>query len=104
MINGAGAAGIACAEHFVLLGARRENSFLCDTKGVVYHGRTEGMNPYKARFAQDTAARALAEVVKDADVLVGLSVKGAFTSAMLKSMAARPIVFAHGQPRSRDHV
>ena len=98
VINGAGAAGIACAEHFVLLGARHENNFLCDTKGVVYQGRTEGMNPYKARFAQNTSARTLAEVVKDADVLVGLSVKGAFTPAMLKSMAARPIVFALANP------
>ena len=98
VINGAGAAGIACAEHFVLLGARHENNFLCDTKGVVYQGRTEGMNSYKARFAQDTPHRTLAEVVKDADVLVGLSVKGAFTPAMLKSMAARPIVFALANP------
>jgi malate dehydrogenase (oxaloacetate-decarboxylating)(NADP+) len=98
VVNGAGASGIACAEHFVLLGARRENVFLCDTKGVIYRGRSEGMNQYKARFAQDTPTRALAELVKDADVLVGLSVKDAFTSAMLKSMAARPIVFAMANP------
>jgi malate dehydrogenase (oxaloacetate-decarboxylating)(NADP+) len=98
VINGAGAAGIACAEHFVLLGARRENIFLTDTKGVVYKGRTEGMNLYKSRFAQDTAARSLAEIAKDADVLVGLSVRGAFTPEMLKSMAARPIVFALANP------
>jgi malate dehydrogenase (oxaloacetate-decarboxylating)(NADP+) len=98
VINGAGAAGIACAEHFVLLGARRENNFLCDTKGVVYKGRTEGMNPYKSRFAQDTLARSLAEIVKDADVLLGVSVKGAFTQEILKSMAARPIVFALANP------
>jgi malate dehydrogenase (oxaloacetate-decarboxylating)(NADP+) len=98
VINGAGAAGIACAEHFVLLGARRENNFLCDTKGVVYKGRTEGMNPYKSRFAQDTLARSLAEIVKDADVLLGVSVKGAFTQKMLKSMAALPIVFALANP------
>jgi malate dehydrogenase (oxaloacetate-decarboxylating)(NADP+) len=98
VINGAGAAGIACAEHFVLLGARRENNFLCDTKGVVYKGRTEGMNPYKSRFAQDTLARSLAEIVKDADVLLGVSVKGAFTQEMLKSMAALPIVFALANP------
>ncbi len=98
VINGAGAAGIACAEHFVLLGARRENNFLCDTKGVVYQGRTEGMNPHKARFAQDTPARSLAELVKDADVLLGVSVRGAFTQEMLKSMAARPIVFAMANP------
>lgn len=98
VINGAGAAGIACAEHFVLLGARRENNFLCDTKGVVYKGRTEGMNPYKSRFAQDTPARSLADVVKGADVLLGVSVQGAFTQLMLKSMAARPIVFALANP------
>jgi malate dehydrogenase (oxaloacetate-decarboxylating)(NADP+) len=98
VVNGAGASGIACAEHFVLLGGRRENIYLCDTKGVVYQGRAEGMNPYKARFAQDTPARALAEVVKGADVLVGLSVKGAFTPAMLKTMAAGPIVFALANP------
>src|SRR5271170_3819072 len=83
VINGAGASGIACAEHFVLLGAKRENIFLCDTKGVVYEGRTDGMNAYKARFVQDTPMRALAEVAKDADALIGLSVKGAFTSAMI---------------------
>jgi malate dehydrogenase (oxaloacetate-decarboxylating)(NADP+) len=98
VVNGAGASGIACAEHFVLLGAKRQNIFLCDTKGVVYRGRTDGMNPYKSRFEQNTAARTLADVVKDADVLVGLSVKGAFTPAMLKSMAARPIVFAMANP------
>jgi malate dehydrogenase (oxaloacetate-decarboxylating)(NADP+) len=98
VVNGAGASGIACAEHFVLLGAKRQNVFLCDTKGVVYRGRTDGMNPYKSRFEQNTAARTLADVVKDADVLVGLSVKGAFTPAMLKSMAARPIVFAMANP------
>ncbi len=98
VINGAGAAGIACAEHFVLLGARRENNFLCDTKGVVYKGRTEGMNPYKSRFMQDTPARSLADVVKGADVLLGVSVQGAFTQQMLKSMAACPIVFALANP------
>jgi malate dehydrogenase (oxaloacetate-decarboxylating)(NADP+) len=98
VINGAGAAGIACAEHFVLLGARRENTFLCDTKGVVYHGRTEGMNVYKARFAQETPLRELDEIVRDADVLVGLSIKGAFSTEMLNSMAARPIVFALANP------
>jgi malate dehydrogenase (oxaloacetate-decarboxylating)(NADP+) len=100
VVNGAGASGIACAEHFALLGAQHENIFLCDTKGVVYQGRAEGMNPYKARFARNTSARTLAEIVKDADVLVGLSVKGAFTTAMLKSMAARPIVFAMANPDS----
>jgi malate dehydrogenase (oxaloacetate-decarboxylating)(NADP+) len=98
VFNGAGASGIACAEHYVHLGVKRENLFMCDTKGVIYKGRTEGMNPYKARFAQDTSERTLSEVVRGADVLIGLSVKGAFTPAMLKSMAARPIVFALANP------
>jgi malate dehydrogenase (oxaloacetate-decarboxylating)(NADP+) len=98
VFNGAGASGIACAEHYVRLGVKRENIFLCDTKGVVYQGRTEGMNPYKQRFAQPTALRTLAEAVKGCDVLVGLSGKGAFTPAMLKSMARRPILFAMANP------
>ncbi len=98
VFNGSGAAGIACAEHYVRLGAKRENIILVDTKGVVYEGRTEGMNPYKARFAQKTASRTLSEAVKDADVFVGLSVKGAFTREMLRTMAARPIVFAMANP------
>lgn len=98
VLNGSGAAGIACAEHYVRLGVKRENITLCDTKGVVYEGRTEGMNPYKARFARNTEWRTLAEAVKGADVLVGLSVKGAFTPEMLQSMAARPIIFAMANP------
>jgi malate dehydrogenase (oxaloacetate-decarboxylating)(NADP+) len=98
VINGAGASGIACAEHYVCLGVKKENIFLCDTKGVVYKGRKEGMNPYKERFAQETSFRTLADVVCDADVLVGLSVKGAFTQAMIKSMAPRPLVFAMANP------
>jgi len=98
VFNGAGASGIACAEHYVRLGVKRENVFLCDTKGLVYEGRTQGMNPYKQRFAHSSKLRTLAEVVEGADVLVGCSVKGAFTTAMLKSMAARPIVFAMANP------
>jgi malate dehydrogenase (oxaloacetate-decarboxylating)(NADP+) len=98
VFNGAGASGIACAEHYVRLGVKRENIFMCDTKGVIYKGRTEGMNRYKERFAQDTPERSLSEVVRGADVLIGLSVKGAFTPAMLKSMAPRPIVFALANP------
>jgi malate dehydrogenase (oxaloacetate-decarboxylating)(NADP+) len=98
VFNGSGAAGIACAEHYICLGVQRENIFLADTKGVVYEGRTEGMNPYKACFAQKTEMRTLADVVKGADVLVGLSVKGAFTQEMLRSMAPRPIVFAMANP------
>ncbi len=98
VFNGAGASGIACAEHYVRLGVKRENIILVDTKGVVYADRTEGMNPYKARFAQPTKLRTLAEAVQGADVLVGLSVKGAFTQDMIRSMAARPIVFAMANP------
>jgi malate dehydrogenase (oxaloacetate-decarboxylating)(NADP+) len=98
VVNGAGASGIACAEHYIRLGVKRENIFMCDTKGVVYKGRKEGMNPYKERFLQTTSLRTLEEIVKGADVLVGLSAKGAFTPAMLKSMAPRPIVFAMANP------
>ncbi|HUI74721.1 MAG TPA: NADP-dependent malic enzyme [Candidatus Acidoferrum sp.] len=98
VFNGAGASGIACAEHYVRLGVKRENIFMCDSKGLIFKGRTAGMNPYKERFAQDTSERTLSEVVRGADVLVGLSVKGAFTPAMLKSMAPKPIVFALANP------
>jgi malate dehydrogenase (oxaloacetate-decarboxylating)(NADP+) len=98
VFNGAGAAGIASAEHYVRLGVKRENITLCDTKGVVYRGRAEGMNPYKERLARDTTLRTLADALKGADVFVGLSVKDAVTPAMLKSMAAQPVVFAMANP------
>jgi malate dehydrogenase (oxaloacetate-decarboxylating)(NADP+) len=98
VFNGSGASGIATAEHYVRLGVKHENITMVDTKGVVYEGRKEGMNPYKARFAQKTSMRTLADAVKDADVFVGLSVKGAFTQEMLRSMAVRPIVFAMANP------
>jgi malate dehydrogenase (oxaloacetate-decarboxylating)(NADP+) len=98
VVNGAGASGIACAEHYIRLGAKRENITLCDTKGTVYNGRKEGMNPYKQRFAKDMPERTLAEVVKGADVLVGLSAKGAFTPEMIGSMAPDPVVFAMANP------
>jgi malate dehydrogenase (oxaloacetate-decarboxylating)(NADP+) len=98
VVNGAGAAGIACAEHYVHLGVKRENITLADTKGVVYKGRKEGMNPYKERFAKDTPMRTLAEAAKGADVLLGLSVKGAFTPEMIASLAPRPVVFAMANP------
>jgi len=98
VFNGAGASGIACAEHYVRLGVKRENITLCDTKGVVYKGRVAGMNEYKERFARETPLRTLAEAAKGADVLVGCSVKGAFTQDMLRSMAERPIVFAMANP------
>ena len=98
VFNGAGASGIACAEHYVCLGVKRENITHCDTKGVIYKGRKDGMNPYKERFAGETKCRTLAEAVKGADVLVGCSVKGAFTQDMVRSMAERPIVFAMANP------
>jgi len=93
VVNGAGASGIACAEHYVSLGVKRENITICDTKGVVYKGRKEGMNPYKERFAHDTPLRTLSEAV-----LLGLSKKGAFTPEMIASLAPRPIVFAMANP------
>ena len=98
VVNGAGAAGVACAEHYIRLGAKREHIMMCDTKGVVYKGRTAGMNPYKERFALDTKLRTLAEAMEGADVFVGLSVKGAVTPEMVRSMAPHPIVFAMANP------
>ncbi|HTS68843.1 MAG TPA: NADP-dependent malic enzyme [Terriglobia bacterium] len=98
VFNGAGASGIACAEHYVQLGVRRENIILCDTKGVVYEGREDNMNPYKVRFAAKTERRTLAEALKDADVFAGLSIGRCVTGDMLRSMAPHPIVFALANP------
>ncbi len=98
VFNGAGASGIACAEHYVRLGVKRENILMVDTQGVIYKGRKEGMNPYKERFAAETKLRTLAEAIEGADVFVGLSVKGALTPQMLRTMADRPIVFAMANP------
>ncbi|MDR5710142.1 MAG: malic enzyme-like NAD(P)-binding protein, partial [Armatimonadota bacterium] len=98
VISGAGASAIACAEFFLLLGMRREQMVLVDTKGVVYRGRSDGMNPYKERFAADTPARTLAEAMAGADVFVGLSAPGIVTGEMVRSMAPRPIVFALANP------
>jgi malate dehydrogenase (oxaloacetate-decarboxylating)(NADP+) len=95
---GAGAAGLACAGHYLRLGVQRERMLMVDTKGVIYTGRTEDMNPYKARFARDTELRTLTEALREADVLVGLSAKGAVLPDMLKIMAPRPIVFALANP------
>ncbi len=98
VVNGAGAAGIACLELIKSLGVRTENVILCDTKGVVYRGRTEGMNQWKSAHATETKARTLDEAVKGADVILGLSKKGAFTPEMVKSMAKNPIIFAMANP------
>ncbi|AJF06308.1 NADP-dependent malic enzyme [Geoalkalibacter subterraneus] len=98
VVNGAGAAGIACAKLAIDMGARPENVMLADSKGVIYKGRTAGMNPYKERYAVDTDARSLEDAMKGADVFFGVSVKGALTNEMLASMAPDPIVFAMANP------
>ena len=98
VVNGAGAAGIACAQMALTLGADPKKMILCDTKGVIYNGRTEGMNPYKQRFATDLPARTLDDAMVEADVFFGVSSKGALTPAMVKSMAKDPIIFAMANP------
>jgi malate dehydrogenase (oxaloacetate-decarboxylating)(NADP+) len=95
---GAGAAGLACANHYLRLGVQREHILMVDTRGVLYTGRPESMNAYKVRFARQTELRTLIEALRDADVVVGLSAKGAVTPDMLKVMAPRPIVFALANP------
>ena len=98
VFNGAGASAISCAEHYVKLGVRRENILMCDTKGVVYEGRTEGMNPYKARFAVRTEVRTLAEALRGADVFFGLSSGGCVSPDMILGMAPKPVIFALANP------
>jgi malate dehydrogenase (oxaloacetate-decarboxylating)(NADP+) len=98
LFNGAGASAISCAEHAIRLGVRRENIILCDSKGVVYQGRTEGMNKYKDRLASDTAARTLFDAFEGIDVFFGLSVANCVTKEMVKKMAAKPIIFALSNP------
>ena len=96
--NGAGAAGIACLELLKAVGFRPENLILCDTKGVIYQGRKDGMNQWKSGYAIKTSARTLAEALDGADVFFGLSVKGAVTQEMVKKMAPKPIIFAMANP------
>lgn len=98
VMNGAGASGLAIASLIMNLGVKKENLILCDTNGVIYKGREKGMNPYKEKFATESKARTLAEAVKGADVLYGLSKKGAFSDEMIKSMAKNPIIFAMANP------
>ncbi|WP_207539910.1 NADP-dependent malic enzyme [Sabulicella rubraurantiaca] len=98
VINGAGAASIACAELLRAMGMRPENIIMCDTKGVLYRGRTEGMNQWKSAHAVDTTARTLTQALEGADVFFGLSVKGALTQEMVKAMADKPIIFAMANP------
>jgi malate dehydrogenase (oxaloacetate-decarboxylating)(NADP+) len=98
VFSGAGAAALACAQLFLSLGVRREHLILCDTKGVVYAGRKDGMNPYKERFAIETNLRTLAEAMRGADVFVGVSAKGTVTQDMVRSMGPHPIIFAMANP------
>ena len=98
VVNGAGASANSCAKLAISLGVKPNNMIMCDTKGVIYKGRVEGMNPYKALFAADTPFRTLEEAANGADVLFGLSAKGAFTKEMVASMAPNPVIFAMANP------
>ncbi len=98
VLNGAGAAGIACLELLKTMGARHENCVMCDTKGVIYQGRTEGMNQWKSAHAVKTDLRTLEDAMKGADVFLGVSAKGAVTPAMVESMAPNSVIFAMANP------
>ncbi|WP_372841529.1 NADP-dependent malic enzyme, partial [Phaeovulum sp.] len=98
VLNGAGAAGIACLELLKTMGAQHDNCIMCDTKGVIYQGRTEGMNQWKSAHAARTDARTLVDAMKDADVFLGVSAKGAVTPEMVASMAPNPVIFAMANP------
>ena len=98
VLNGAGAAGIACIELLKSMGAKHNNCIVCDTKGVIYQGRTEGMNQWKSAHAISTELRSLDDAMVDADVFLGVSVKGAVTPAMVESMAPDPVIFAMANP------
>jgi len=98
VINGAGAASIACVELLKTMGLPSENVVLCDTRGVIFRGRTEGMNQWKSAHAVETKARTLGEAIEGADAFFGLSAKGAVDQPMVRSMADKPIVFAMANP------
>ena len=98
VVNGAGSAGIACAELLKAMGMPHENVVMCDTRGVIYSGRAEGMNQWKSAHAVPTDARTLEEAMVGADVILGLSAKGAVTPEMVASMADKPIIFAMANP------
>ena len=98
VLNGAGAAGIACIELLKSMGAKHNNCVVCDTKGVIYQGRTEGMNQWKSAHAISTELRSLDDAMVGADVFLGVSVKGAVTPAMVESMAPDPVIFAMANP------
>ena len=96
--SGAGAAAIACLDLLVKLGINHQNIFVVDSRGVIWKGRDEHMEPNKARYAQDTRSRTLADVVKDADVFLGCSAPGVLTQDMVRSMAGHPIILALANP------
>jgi malate dehydrogenase (oxaloacetate-decarboxylating)(NADP+) len=98
VVSGAGAAAIATAKFFLELGVKKSNVIMCDSKGVIWEGRTEGMNEYKAFFANNTKCRTLGDAMKDADCFVGCSAKGLVSKDMVKSMAKDPIIFAMANP------
>ena len=98
VVNGAGAAGIACLELLKSMGLPHENAILCDSKGPIYIGRDENINQWKAAHAVDTDARSLADAIKGSDIFLGLSVKDALTKEMLETMNKDPIVFAMANP------
>src|ERR1700693_6056990 len=98
VVNGAGACANSSAKLAIALGVKPNNMIMCDTKGVIYKGRVEGMNPYKALFAADTPFRTLEEAAAGADLLYGLSAKGDFTKEMVASMAPNPVIFAMANP------
>jgi malate dehydrogenase (oxaloacetate-decarboxylating)(NADP+) len=98
VLNGAGAAGIACLELLKSMGAQHDNCIMCDTKGVIWQGRTEGMNQWKSAHAARTDLRTLEEAMSGADVFLGVSAKGAVTQAMVESMAPDPVIFAMANP------
>ena len=104
VVSGAGAASISCTELAKALGVRPNNVIMCDSKGVIYRGRTEGMNQWKSAHASDTKARTLEEAIEGADVFLGLSVAGAMTQEMVKKMAPQADHLRDGQSRSRDHA
>ncbi|MGD2069579.1 MAG: NADP-dependent malic enzyme [Gemmatimonadota bacterium] len=98
VFSGAGASAIATARHLLRLGATRENIAFVDSKGVIYQGRTEGMNEFKEKFAVETEDRTLADAMEGADVFIGLSVAGLVTKEMVASMARDPVIFALANP------
>jgi malate dehydrogenase (oxaloacetate-decarboxylating)(NADP+) len=98
VFSGAGAAAVACARLFIDMGVKRENLSMCDSKGIIYVGRKEGMNKYKDEFAVKTSNRTLGDAIKDADAFMGVSAKGVLTKDMVRTMASNPIIFAMANP------